>query len=97
MPSTRTTDPETSHEAAMKVKNITIVYGAIIELLTELPRTDTMLRQAYDARREARGWPLVGESSLRSRRSELVTRGTVVDTGLREILDSGRRSIIWGA
>jgi hypothetical protein len=39
--------------------------------------------------------PRQSESGIRTRRKELVERGLVEDTGRRDILVSGRKSIIW--
>lgn len=36
------------------------------------------------------------DSGLRTRRSELVKKGLLVDTGRRELLDTGRSSKVWG-
>ena len=95
MPSTRTNDPVTSHEAAESVTNSREIYKAVIELLTEAPCTDTDLRARYLAVKDARGWGKIGESTIRARRSELVDLGLVEESGVFEILESGRRSIIW--
>lgn len=95
MPSTRTNDPITSHEAAASVRNVRVVHQIILDLLDVGPATDTFLREAYNKFREHYGWPKVGESSIRARRSELVDMGLVEESGEYEVLESGRRSIIW--
>lgn len=95
MPSTRTNDPITSHEAEESITNTREIYKAIIELLTEAPRTDTDLRARYLQVMGERGWGRIGESTVRARRSELVDLGLVEESGVYQVLESGRRSIIW--
>jgi hypothetical protein len=91
MPHARTTDPETSHEAAMSVTNITpLKYEILQRLMT--PMTDTDLYQLL--RTDSR--LIVTESGVRSRRSELVHAGLVRDTGERVRLATGRNAIVWG-
>jgi hypothetical protein len=91
MPNARTTDPETSHEAAMSVTNITPLKQEILQRLMT-PMTDTDLYQLL--RTDSR--LIVTESGVRSRRSELVQVGLVRDTGKRVRLATGRRAIVWG-
>jgi hypothetical protein len=91
MPNTRTTDPETSHEAAMSVTNITPLKQEILQRLMT-PMTDTDL---YETLRTGSRL-IVTESGVRSRRSELVQAGLVRDTGERVRLATGRRAIVWG-
>jgi len=59
-------------------------------ILSEGPLTDTDLYLTYRLR-----FGLISPSGLRTRRSELVAVGKVVDTGARNTLASGRKSIIW--
>jgi hypothetical protein len=91
MPNARTTDPETSHEAAMSVTNITPLKQEILQRLMT-PMTDTDL---YETLRTGSRL-IVTESGVRSRRSELVQAGLVRDTGERVKLATGRRAIVWG-
>ena len=91
MPYARTTDPETSHEAAASVGNLTEVKSKILEIL-ERPQCDVDLVFNIRAKTD---W-LVSESGIRSRRSELVEAGLVVDTKDRVKLPSGRYAIVWG-
>lgn len=91
MPNARRTDPTTSHEAARSIDNITQTQDFILKALKR-PATDVVLVERY---RNLKRAPRASESGIRSRRAELVLRGLVKDTGLREVLPSGRRAIVW--
>lgn len=95
MPYARLTDPETSHEAAASVGNISETQKVILYLL-ENPKTDTSLYRSYLWQWKAGNAPYASESGVRSRRADLVKLGLVKDTQAREVLDSGRKSIVWG-
>lgn len=98
MPSTRSADPETSHEAEGSIKKETVrfMYLAIEYLLKAYgPGTDTELRERYLAIKEENNWPPISESTIRARRSELVDKGSVTHSGEFAILASGRRSRVW--
>lgn len=91
MPHARTTDPQTSHDAARSVTNIRALKQVITELLnTPMTDPELLLRIRY------RYSMLVTESGVRSRRSELVKAGQVKDTGARKQTSSGRLAIVWG-
>ena len=87
----RTTDPQTSHEAAASIEktNLTQFY---IWLALKRPATDVELLERY---RNDRNAPQASDSGIRSRRSELVEAGMVEDSGLRQKLPSGRNAIVW--
>lgn len=91
MPFARTTDPETSHEAAQSITNITPLKQEILQRLMT-PMTDADLIAVI--RNGSR--LLVTESGVRSRRAELVQAGLVKDTGERVKLATGRSAIVWG-
>lgn len=91
MANARKTDPTTSHAAAASVKDITTTQEFILKALRK-PRTDVALVEAYRGFKTA---PRASESGIRSRRSELVALGKVVDTGDRVKLSSGRHAIVW--
>lgn len=91
MPHARTTDPQTSHDAARSVTNISPLKQVITELL-DTPMTDPELFVRIGYRYSAP----VTESGVRSRRAELVRDGRVKDTGSRQKLESGRSAIVWG-
>jgi hypothetical protein len=90
MPNARTTDPETSHEAAMSVTNITPLKQEILQRLMT-PMTDTDLYAILFTSSRL----IVTESGVRSRRAELVQAGLVKDTGERVKLATGRKAIVW--
>ena len=92
MAKARNTDPQTSHEAAESVSNISETQRAILNALVR-PRTDVELIEVY---RKIKSNPRASESGIRSRRAELVAAGLVIDTGSRIKLPSGRRAIVWG-
>jgi len=95
----RRTDPETSVEAAQSVQDkIRESQAAVLLVLsTYYPEgcTDTELIIMYRMQSNRLAIPRQSESGIRTRRKELVERGLVEDTGKRDILASGRRSIIW--
>jgi hypothetical protein len=91
----RATDPETSHAAARSVTEDTI---------TELQRAiDRVIRDAFPrplsdeairAHLSAQGI-LSTPSGCRTRRSELLHAGYIVDSGQRGWTMSGRKTILW--
>lgn len=87
----RKTDPQTSHDAAESVKDITKTQTFILKALRK-PLTDVALVSAYRGYKTA---PRASESGIRSRRAELVKLSKVVDTGRRVKLASGRHAIVW--
>jgi hypothetical protein len=93
MPSTRTLDPSTSHEAEKSVSGLAESYRIILGLLREHgPMNDEQLINAW--RKYSHKY--ASDSGIRSRRSELVATQLVVDTGDRIKMTSGRMSIVWG-
>ena len=94
-PRARTSDPETSHHAAGTVTQLAVTrtQNLILEALRgHGPLTDEELCfRLADAQAEA-----VSVSGVRTRRSELVTAGHVVDTGRRKPTRTGRTAIVWG-
>ena len=89
----RISDPETSLEAAESLRREKIrrsqmqVYEALLDCG---PMCDTRLQEAL----AAEGIHM-SPSGVRTRRSELVEKNMVEDSGKRTVLFSGRRSIIW--
>jgi hypothetical protein len=86
----RRTDPATSWAAARSL-DPTVLRASQKLVLAAMqdhgPMTDDDLI----------GLVPMSPSGARSRRSELVTKGLVYDTGKRETLPSGRRAIVWAA
>jgi hypothetical protein len=93
MPSTRTTDPQTSHDAAQSVRNITATKLAILEVLFR-SLTDEDLIDRYYARVEVGLAPLASPSGIRSRRAELVRDGYVEAVDFAKTA-SGRTTLMW--
>lgn len=94
----RTSDPATSHEAAGKVTNKRRVQVEILRMLRRIhPHAlcDDTIRTIYRESADVHDLPPVSDSGLRTRRSELVSAGLVVDSGERATLPSGRRAIRW--
>lgn len=92
MPSTRTTDPQTSHDAEKSVSKLAQSYNNIIELFTDHgPMNDAQLIAAWRFRFGSKA----AESGIRSRRAELVAAGRIEDSGEKIPMESGRMSIVW--
>ena len=90
----RNTDPTTSHQAAASVAidTLTRTQALILEALrAHGPLTDEQLCQRIA---EVERKP-VSVSGVRTRRSELVTAGRVVDSGERRQTTTGRQAIVW--
>ena len=107
---TRKGDPETSLAAAESVTKITEKQDAVFRVLEVVgPVTDQELKVFYDSPEEdlvlwlwlltvgPDSLPAQSESGLRTRRSELVRRGLVRDSGERRKLESGRMAVVWEA
>lgn len=95
MPKARITDPQTSHDAAESVTNLTQTKRLILQVLETGAMSDEQLVNAFDTGTRVFGYPRVSESGLRSRRAELVRDGLVVDSGTRVKMASGRNAIVW--
>lgn len=94
-PRARSTDPETSHDAAMSVQGITELQARIYDLLREHgPMTDVDLIARYRSRHD---WPAATDSGIRTRRHELVELRQVVKIGVAcERGKGGRAHTLWG-
>lgn len=88
MPRARHTDPQTSHDAANSVVEVTKTQLAIYKLLKK-PMTDEQLVERY----KAKAW--ASDSGIRSRRSELVELG-LIERKSEAKTRSGRKAIVWG-
>lgn len=87
----RHTDPQTSHDAAASVDDVTETKQFILEALRQ-PRNDLDLITSF---KSMLGAPPASDQSIRSRRAELVDAGLVEDSGERVKMPSGRYSIVW--
>lgn len=85
----RKTDPQTSHDAADSVVEVTDTQYKIWSLLRK-PMSDEALVLAF----RARGW-FGSDSGIRSRRKDLVDLGVVVAKSYATTR-AGRRTIVWG-
>lgn len=87
----RTTDPPTSHEAAASLSqiHITMTRQHILDILDKNRDglTDEQIAERFTM-------PFT-PSGIRTRRSELVAGGLVVDTGRKALTRSRRRAIVW--
>ena len=94
MPRARNTDMQTSHAAAASVMGVTTTQLLILQIFeTSNGLTDDELIRAYD-----RAYSLfhpAADSSIRSRRSELVERKMIRDTGKTRLSNNGRASTVW--
>jgi hypothetical protein len=92
-------DPVTSHEAAASIKSEEIrrsQQGVLSMFRKYGPMHDVALQERYlfNATENA-DLPRQSESGIRTRRSELVTKGVLEDSGKTTVLPSGRKAIIW--
>ena len=89
----RSTDPDTSHEAARSIGEMTGKRQAVLDIIRAIGRgTDEDFVDAYHATTA----PQQSASGIRTRRAELTLMGLVVDTGERKVRRSGRGAIVWG-
>jgi hypothetical protein len=95
-PRARITDPETSHEAAASVENVTEVQQAILRLFSRLgPFTDQGLVHTYESMFNSGRVPRASESGIRTRRKELERMRLVEHNGALVRLPSGRKARLY--
>ena len=95
-PRARSTDPQTSHDAARKVSNVAKVRNQILSILWQRgPLTDPKIAEYYFQRVADGTAPMASESGLRTRRKELVDMGMVTTAAWKEKLSSGRYATVW--
>lgn len=97
-PAARRSDPATSHAAARSIDKRTQMtcQQAVLACLTLLRYSDDVnLCVTYERIAGQHGWPVQSQSGIRTRRSELVAAGLVVDTGRKVTLASGRQAVVW--
>ena len=90
-------DPETSHDAAKTVQNLSFVQKAIQSILTLNKLTDEELVEFYERLAEIGEVPKASPQSIRSRRKELVEAGLAFATRERRSTRYGRKAIVWSA
>jgi hypothetical protein len=89
----RKTDPRTSHEAALSVKDDAGFYKTILVIL-KWPMTDEQMIAHYNALvLQGKAKPS-SDSAMRTRRAKLVADGLVVPVGYGKTR-FGRKTIIW--
>jgi hypothetical protein len=94
----RKSDPETSHDAADSVRNLTELQKVIQQILTLNKLTDEELVEFWPKIESQNPWlPKASPQSIRSRRKELVGKGLVFATRERRITKYGRKAIVWSA
>lgn len=90
----RITNPQTSHNAAESVQNMTEKREAILHIFkVRSSLTDFELMEVYQEMQEF--LPLQSESGIRTRRSELVRMGLLKDGGERRPNENGRSCVVW--
>lgn len=83
-------DPETSHEAAASTST-TELQSAILDALRFGPAPDGKIRERIELRQRHS----LGESSVRSRRAELVRLGRVEFAGVWAETRTGQKCRVW--
>ena len=94
----RHTDVATSHLAARSVEDLNAKQRAVLKIFENYsrgPLSDELLIVAYHGYSDRPEYPKQSPSGLRSRRSELVRAGLLVDSGHRGRTASGRSTILW--
>lgn len=92
----RTTDPDTSHEAAVKIGELNPRRAAVYEALGRFgPVTHDELSDQYAGDRIVFGWPEQTPQSVRSRCAELVKLGLVEWNGDHGTTSTGGKSKRW--
>jgi hypothetical protein len=91
-PRARNGNPQTSHDAAASIGDMTEKRQAVLDVLKHIgPATDAGIIDAY----RAMSLPEQSESGIRSRRHELHLLGLIRQVGDEEN-GRGRRCIVWG-
>ena len=93
----RTTDPQTSHDAAASVGNISKVQHAILQILNGRGMHDENMIAQYRMWQELGSdlYPQATDQSIRSRRAELVKLGLVKACPMKEKMSTGRLATVW--
>ncbi len=92
----RTTDPDTSREAAESVRDLRGSQQDVLKVLRRIgPATDAEILAAYGELAKSGFVRRQSVSGIRTRRSELVAYGYVRDSGRRQKLATGRNATVW--
>lgn len=92
----RSTDPDTSHEAAAAVYAPTIVQQRVhMVIAINGPVSDEEISWWFGSYAVDCDWVIPTDQSLRTRRSELVDAGLVEYAGIDGITRTGRRTRKW--
>jgi predicted ArsR family transcriptional regulator len=96
MPIARSTDRQTSHDAAASVTNVTEVQRKILGRFLRIgPMTDAALVDAMNTYAYDTGDLPVSQSGIRTRRKELERAEFVEDQGYTDRLPSGRQAVVF--
>lgn len=100
----RTTDPETSIDAAVKSgKELSRMQRIVFTLFNTLADddgpglTDSELCRRYEHFRDVCGWPVVRYETPRKRRSDLSGKKLQLlrDSGIRRLNEAGSPEVVW--
>lgn len=95
----RSTDPETSQIAGVKVaKSLSKVQKIVLSFVKaagSMGMTDSEIDDYYDAYQVRMNWPKVRHETPRRRRSELRKAGLVEDSGVRRFNQYGGLEVVW--
>lgn len=96
-PLARSTDPQTSHDAATSNRQARQEQKtAILWLLANVgPMTDHELTWQYKRYRAQKNWPATRDDSVRKRRAELKNEGRVENSGKVSGFNGSAPSIVW--
>jgi hypothetical protein len=95
VPKARTTDPQTSWDAAESVRNVTDTQAAILMLLRATPMCDEKLIAEYRRWERIDNYPAASDQGIRSRRAELVRLGLVIPAPYKELMSTNRYGQVW--
>lgn len=93
----RRSDPRTSKDAAASVRRIRESQADVLTIIRRYgPVSDEDLIRQYRNFDRDKGMLIIqSDSGIRTRRSELVRLGAVVDSGLRGRTASNRQTVLW--
>lgn len=92
----RRSDPQTSKDAASSVRRIRESQADVLSVVREFgPMSDEQIIRAYRGCFWSSSFVKQSDSGIRTRRSELVALGIVVDSGLRGKTSSNRQTVLW--